>query len=68
MILCYKYLLTLHLFMPTMNSGVEIDSDFEEHIVIKQKTIDTVQYKRKIVNLARQQKVLTIQVLGVEDQ
>ena len=41
LVMCYKYLLSLHLFMPTMeiNRGQEIDSDYEEEVRIAQKDI-----------------------------
>jgi hypothetical protein len=51
--LCFKYLQTLKLFMPTMaiNKGDDEDSDYEEEVRIKQKNINCVVYARRLIKI-----------------
>ena len=52
-LVAYLYLRTLFLHLPTMelNKGDDEDSDFEEKAIIRNKSIDTIAYLRRIIEV-----------------
>ena len=67
-LISYLYLKTLFLFLPTIsfNKGDEEDSDHEEKAWISSKSIETVAYVRRILDVNNMMVPATISLLGCD--